>query len=167
VFFFIFWRQLTMRKIFTYTTLILAVALIVSGCSRKQKGEGDVTDVGMHATDVMAGQAIPELPAVYFEYDSFNLTAASKRALQGHAQWLLSNNIRVTVEGHCDERGTTEYNLALGERRAATVRDFLVGQGVPANRINTISFGEERPLDASSGESAWSKNRRAEFVNAG
>ncbi len=102
-----------------------------------------------------------------FDFDSANLSVSSRSELDRKMPCFQASPGKINVAGHCDERGTTEYNLALGERRAAAVRDFLVGQGVPAARLNTISFGEERPADPSSSESAWQKNRRAEFVSAG
>ena len=90
-------------------------------------------------------------------------------ALQAQAQWLAQYPAkRATIEGHCDERGTNEYNLALGERRAAAARDYLASLGVGASKLTTLSYGEERPLERGGGEVAWSKNRRAEFrVTAG
>lgn len=158
------------RKLFAPSVFVLALG-IGFGCSKKsQKTDGDMGQAGMQPTDLSSqmGAPIPELAAVYFEYDSFSLTAASRAALAGHAAWLKSNPSRmVQIEGHCDERGTTEFNLALGERRAATTRDFLVSQGVPAGQLSTISYGEERPAAMGSTESAWSKNRRAEFVSGG
>ena len=86
----------------------------------------------------------------------------SRTILSGHARYLRDNaSARITIEGHCDERGTREYNLALGERRAATVRSYLQSLGVRASQMSTVSFGEERPVDPGHSESAWAKNRRA------
>jgi peptidoglycan-associated lipoprotein len=99
---------------------------------------------------------------LYFDYDRSMLGAESRAALEGHAEVLRTHPERVVViEGHADERGTRDYNLALGERRADAVRAFLIAAGVAPRQIHTVSFGEERPLDAMSGESAWSRNRRA------
>jgi peptidoglycan-associated lipoprotein len=151
-------------------TALFAVALSASltHCSKERKAGEASGDASTMDPSAMAGQPIPELGAVFFEYDSFTLTNAARNTLRGHANWLKANPGRsVQVEGHCDERGTTEYNLALGERRAGTVRDFLVSQGVPAAQLSTISYGEERPVVQGESESAWSKNRRAEFVSAG
>jgi peptidoglycan-associated lipoprotein len=104
------------------------------------------------------------LEVVYFEYDSFILLPSARQALQGHAAWLQANPaVRVTVEGHCDERGADEYNLALGERRALAVKNYLVTLGIAGDRLATISYGEERPAVAGQGEAAWARNRRAEF----
>lgn len=148
---------------------MLALLLVVGACSKKDaRGDGDVAaGDGMSATDLSAGSSIPEMPPIYFAYDSFTLDSVARSTLMGHAAWMNSNSVNVQVEGHCDERGTTEYNLALGERRAAAVRDFLISQGVSAGRVSTISFGEERPaVSGASNEATWSRNRRADFVSA-
>lgn len=107
-------------------------------------------------------------PPVRFEFNSYALTDASKSALQQLADCLRGpqSRARVTIEGHADERGSEEYNQALGERRANAVRRFLTNLGVDGGRLTTVSYGEERPLDSSSSESAWAKNRRTEFVLA-
>ncbi len=119
-----------------------------------------------------AGSAIgvPERSAfenedIFFGYDSSAITAEAQEILHHKAAFLKANpNIRVTVEGHCDDRGTNEYNLALGEARAKSAKAFLVDLGISANRIATISYGEERPLVEGSAEEAYAKNRRAHFV---
>lgn len=101
---------------------------------------------------------------VYFDYDDASLRADSRQTLDVKVPLLRQYpGFTLTIEGHADERGSTEYNLALGTRRAATVRDYLVGFGLESRRFRTISYGEERPLAQGSGESAWSQNRRAEF----
>ena len=105
---------------------------------------------------------------VFFELDSYELDDAAQATLTGQARWLGSYaNVRVTVEGHADERGTREYNLALGERRANSVKNFLAGQGIGAERINIISYGKERPAVEGSNEGAWAQNRRAVTVLIG
>jgi peptidoglycan-associated lipoprotein len=105
------------------------------------------------------------LEDVHFEYDQAALTEQARSILERHAAWLrVHRAARVRVEGHCDERGTVEYNLALGEKRAHTARDYLVGLGVGAERLEVVSFGKERPLDLGHAESAWSRNRRAHFA---
>ncbi len=102
---------------------------------------------------------------MFFMYDSAELSAVARRQLQQQAAWLRQfPNTRVVVEGHCDERGTREYNIALGDRRAVVVKNYLVALGVSADRIDTISYGKERPIDPMQTESAWSKNRRAVMV---
>jgi len=101
---------------------------------------------------------------IYFAFDKSNLDDMAQATLKKKAEFLKTYpNVYTTIEGHCDERGTPEYNLALGERRAQAAKDYLVSLGVAADRLETISYGEEMPLDASSNEDAWAKNRRAEF----
>lgn len=137
-------------------------------------GEGGVPlddDLTRGASDVsLAGAGDPGIPAgdlapIYFPFDSSVITGEAIKTLKGNARWLKDNaNVKIQVEGHCDERGTVEYNLALGERRANAAKDYLVRLGVDAGRLSIISYGEERPQDSGHDESAWSKNRRAAFV---
>jgi len=102
---------------------------------------------------------------VYFGFDKYDLSSDAQAVLRRQAQWLSTyGNVTVTVEGHCDERGTREYNLALGERRATSVKNYLVALGVSASRIQTISYGKERPAVLGSNEEAWAKNRRGVTV---
>lgn len=102
---------------------------------------------------------------IHFEFDKSELTAKAQEILKKKAGWLEKNpDEDVLIEGHCDERGTTEYNLALGERRAQAARDFLINMGISSSRISYVSYGEEKPLDPASNPEAWAKNRRAEFV---
>lgn len=102
---------------------------------------------------------------VQFAFDSFVLSDEAKRILNGKADYLRANpDISVTVEGHCDDRGTDAYNVALGGRRAESVKIFLVDLGIGSNRLNTVSYGEERPIAAGHNEAAWSRNRRAQFA---
>ncbi len=102
---------------------------------------------------------------VFFDYDSYQLSPEARQTLTRQVAWLKRyGNWRITVEGHADERGTREYNLALGERRASSVRAFLVSQGIPANRVATISYGKERPAVSGSTEQAYSQNRRGVTV---
>ncbi|RME24254.1 MAG: peptidoglycan-associated lipoprotein Pal [Deltaproteobacteria bacterium] len=101
---------------------------------------------------------------VYFEFDQATLNAASKAALDSNAEIMKKKtDIKVEIQGHADERGTTDYNLALGTRRAQAVRDYLVAQGIAPSRLTVVSYGEERPLVQGHSETAWSQNRRAEF----
>ncbi len=105
---------------------------------------------------------------IYFEFDKADLTEESRARLARNAEWLRSNpQFSVTIEGHCDERGTNEYNLALGERRASAARDYVASLGVAGPRLRTISYGEERPKCTQSDESCWSINRRATFLVTG
>ena len=105
------------------------------------------------------------LKTVYFGFDSYDLDDVGRAVLQANAEWLETEGARanIMVMGHCDERGTIEYNLALGERRASIVRDYLVSLGIDAFRIRIVSYGEEVPADPGHTESAWAKNRRGEF----
>ncbi len=101
----------------------------------------------------------------YFEFDRSELNASDLEALQVHAEVLRDNpSRRIVIEGHCDERGTREYNLALGERRADAVRSFLTAAGIAGSRIEMVSYGEERPDDPGQGESSWARNRRAVMI---
>jgi peptidoglycan-associated lipoprotein len=102
---------------------------------------------------------------VFFEFDKSTLTPMAQDNLMRKAEWLRANSdANVTIEGHCDERGTPEYNLALGDRRAESTKAYLVDLGINASRLSTVSYGEERPLDPASNQEAWAKNRRGHFV---
>jgi peptidoglycan-associated lipoprotein len=102
---------------------------------------------------------------IYFEFDSSALVSMAQDVLKRKAQWLRNNpGASVVVEGHCDERGTNEYNLALGDRRSNSAKSFLADLGISASRLKTISYGEERPVDTGHNEETWAKNRRAHFV---
>ncbi len=128
---------------------------------------------GAAGSDIAAGAAATAgeggpLADIHFELDSSALSDAARSALEKHALWLQSHReARVTIEGHCDERGTVEYNLALGEQRARATRDYLVSLGVAAGRLRTVSYGKERPLDPAQTEAAYAKNRRAHFAVGG
>ena len=105
------------------------------------------------------------LRTINFDFDQFSLSSTAKAVLAENARQLLENpEVSVRIEGHCDERGTVEYNLALGERRAMVTRDYLTNYGISANRITVLSYGKERPLDSRHAPDAWDKNRRAEFL---
>ena len=102
---------------------------------------------------------------IHFTFDSSVLSDQAQEVIKSKAEYLRTNpSTRVTVEGHCDERGTTAYNIALGDRRAESVKNFLVTLGISANRLNTLSYGEERPIAVGQDEASWAKNRRAQFV---
>ncbi len=160
-------------------TLSSVVAL--SGCSKKDvvsdepvitpSGDtsgslGDTSAASGSAGTSGASDAVSsDMATIYFGYDSFSLSSEARSSLKDNAAWLKSNGTAtIQIEGHCDERGTTEYNLALGEKRANAVRDYMVKLGVASSRISVISYGEERPSDPGHDESAWSRNRRASFV---
>lgn len=105
------------------------------------------------------------LENVYFDFDKYDLKPGTLQTLEANASGLQTHaDVSVTIEGHCDERGTVEYNLALGDRRAKAAKDYLVSLGIAASRISTISYGKERPVDSRHNEEAWAKNRRAAFV---
>lgn len=102
---------------------------------------------------------------VFFDFDKYNIRADQRGTVEALAAWLDTNpSVTLTIEGHCDERGTREYNLALGERRANSVRDYLVALGINPGRLTTVSYGEERPAVLGSNDSAWAQNRRGVFV---
>jgi peptidoglycan-associated lipoprotein len=120
------------------------------------------------ARTAMTGDEVPPdegpLRRVHFAYDAHEINGESQPILSGNAQYLQQNSgTFIRIEGHCDERGSVEYNQALGERRANSAKEFLVAQGIEANRLETISFGEDRPLSFDHNEYAWALNRRAEF----
>ena len=168
-------------------TLILglaAAALAASGCARRAPppetaGPVDQVPVGPGGEVVAPGDVeLTELPAaqadliakagsdtVYFGTDEYSLDSAAQATLAAQARWMLENpNVRASIEGHADERGTREYNMALGERRANAARDFLAAQGVPPHRLLVTSWGKERPVAIGSNEEAWAQNRRAVTV---
>jgi len=109
--------------------------------------------------------ANPNLKDINFDFDKYDIRPGDAKILDTNATWLKGNNVLVLIEGHCDERGTNEYNLALGERRAKATMNYLVSQGVQANRITIISYGEERPLCTEHNEACWATNRRAHFLS--
>ena len=152
--------------------LIIMAAFILSACAAKttKKIETQTTQI---TGDTYAGEETVKYLAtgvpdrVFFATNKSVLTTASRDTLRKQAAWLRENkNINVTVEGHCDERGTREYNLALGERRANAAKDYLMTYGISGNRIATISYGKERPVNSGSSPLAWSQNRRSVTVKA-
>jgi len=160
---------------------ILAVALMctatLSGCSWFKKGGGEGEGGEISESDLAAQRegrfgsgSIPSAEGsglfrdVSFGYDSYAIEDDARTAIEANAQTLQDNpSMKITVEGHCDERGTVEYNMALGAERARTTKNALVALGIASSRINTISYGEEIPLDPSHNESAYARNRRAHF----
>jgi peptidoglycan-associated lipoprotein len=106
------------------------------------------------------------LEDAFFDFDDFSLRTDAKTALETDGKFLQRNSdTKIVIEGHCDERGSVEYNLALGEKRARAAKDYLVSYGIPATRVTTISYGKERPFDQGHDESAWAENRRAHVVS--
>ncbi len=170
----------------TWFVLALACAvccmLFTVSCARKTnaiaKGSGDMA--ALSVMEPTAKECPPVAPKkadsapemeqfinedIHFNYDSAALSDEAQEILKRKAAWLRENSEKyVTIEGHCDERGTNEYNLALGDRRAQSAKAFLTDIGISKDRLSTISYGEERPLDSAGNESAWSKNRRAHFL---
>ena len=161
---------------------VAALALTITACGRKEPPAIDIPPTEQPTGDT-SGTApgdveLTELPAmqadlvakagsdtVYFGTDEFLIDAQSKATLAAQAKWMLANpNVRASIEGHADERGTREYNMALGERRANAARDYLISQGVPTARLLVTSWGKERPVATGSDESAWAQNRRSVTV---
>ncbi len=151
---------------------LLIATLAISACTNPDRLGGDDeiagAATGNAATSAAADPASPAFfqqsvgDRVLFEVDQSTLTAAAQVTLRGQAQWLMQNNDYLAViEGHADEQGTREYNIALGARRANAVREFLISQGVPAARLRTVSYGKERPIAVCSDESCYTQNRRA------
>lgn len=167
-------------KILSTSGVVLAtLALVAAGCSSTPKEEPVAEPIVTSPTDAATEETPVEevapsdaestlsvrLDSVYFDFDSFALTSESRTSLQQVAETLKSGEgARVQIEGHCDERGSNEYNLALGEKRARAVEEYLISQGVDSSLLSTISYGEERPVAPGSDEESWAKNRRAEFV---
>jgi peptidoglycan-associated lipoprotein len=165
----------------TFLLGAVAITIMVSGCARRtpppeaaipteQAPGGEAVAPGdVELTELPAQQADLVAKAgsdtVYFGTDEHILDSAAQATLAAQARWLLENpNVRASIEGHADERGTREYNMALGERRANSAKDFLVSQGVPADRLLVTSWGKERPVAVGSNEEAWAQNRRAVTV---
>ena len=150
------------------TFFALSLILVISACSSVQITEEAVSDQSVAGVSITskstATQAVLANAVVYFDYDQSNLTAKSIQALKGVSDLMKRNQkITISIEGHADERGTREYNLALGQRRAESVASYLNASGVSRNRLITKSYGEERPLSLGSNDTAWSKNRRVEI----
>jgi len=157
-------------------TVILAVAtLALAGCGDRFGGDGGGAGAGGgFGAGSLGSVDDPTSPAyfneivgdrVLFEVDQSTLTAEARVTLDSQARWLLDNQaFSAVIEGHADERGTTEYNLALGARRASAVQEYLFAQGISLNRLETVTYGKERPIALCSDESCWSQNRRAVTV---
>jgi peptidoglycan-associated lipoprotein len=154
-----------------YFLLLVVAGLMSAGCAKKQLVKPQpLTPITPVATDSLDEASIryddwteaAGVSVIYFDYDSSNLSDDGRAVLKTNAEFLKSNvSVTALVEGHCDERGTVEYNLALGQRRAAAVREYYITLGVPADAIGTISYGKEKPAVPGNSEEAWAKNRRA------
>jgi peptidoglycan-associated lipoprotein len=170
------------RNWLVVAVLVMALVLVLAmtGCSKHKKNvdtsglNTTPTDTTMKGDDT--GRPKPEgvkpadfdenVKTIYFDFDKSNVRADQKAALEHNAEYLTKNHpeLKLRIEGNCDERGTSEYNFALGERRAKSVIEFLVSRGVAAERLAPVSNGEEKPAAAGHDEAAWKQNRRAEFI---
>ncbi len=165
-----------MLKRFSLIVGLLTALVLTISCGSKKKApdtpvggvEGGTMDPSITSgnIDPMGSDSgkIAGLVSINFDYDSSTLTTNARRQLSENAEWIKNNNHTVQIEGHCDSRGSSEYNLALGERRAKAVKNYLVSLGVDSKRLTIISYGEEKPLDPADTEEAYAKNRRANFV---
>ena len=161
-----------LSKIYKNTLLILAACLVLTACATKKEVTAPQIE-GQMQSDVYTGEDTVKYLAdgvpdrVFFATNETVLTTASRETLRAQAAWLRQNSsINVVLEGHADERGTREYNLALGERRANSAKDYLMTYGISSDRISVLSYGKERPVDSGSSPLAWSKNRRSVTVKA-
>ncbi|MDZ4722808.1 MAG: OmpA family protein [candidate division Zixibacteria bacterium] len=163
------------------TVLLLAVAIVASNCGKPKPTVEETTtttprtetptpvDTTSRPVEPPVQPSLQEsqFQTVYFDFDQFNLRSDARAALDANYQLLTEfPDVIVRIEGHCDERGTVEYNLSLGEKRARSAMDYLVGRGLSANRASVISYGKERAKIQGSNEDAWAKNRRSEFTIA-
>ena len=162
-----------LSKIFKNTLLLLTACLVLSACATKKEVATSTDIQGQMQGDVYTGTDTVEYLAdgvrdrVFFATNESILTTASRETLRAQAAWLRKNSsITIVLEGHADERGTREYNLALGERRANSAKDYLMTYGISSDRISVLSYGKERPVDGGSSPLAWSKNRRSVTVKA-
>ena len=136
-----------------------------SSSTTNTTSQSDVVGGIYVGTETVQMLAIDVPDRVFFAYDSYSLAASAQATLNKQAKWLKANpSVAIAVEGHADERGTREYNLALGDRRASSVKDYLMSQGISSNRISTISYGKERPVKSGSNDTAWAQNRRSVSV---
>lgn len=170
-----------LRKYSVVLPLILVFMVAMTACSKKQTADtSPTTDPSTEVTEPIEPpveeesayvepevkeEPMPVLEDVFFDFDKSSLTTDAKRTLENNARQLKSASaVGIIIEGHCDQRGTNAYNLALGERRAKAAKDYLASLGISSTRIRTVSYGEERPFDMGNSEAAWAKNRRAHFV---
>ena len=151
-----------LNKILKNTFLIMVACLALSACATSKKSTGQMQGDVYTGTDTVEYLASGVPDRVFFATNESVLTTASRETLRKQAAWLRKNsNVTIVLEGHADERGTREYNLALGEQRATAVRDYLVIEGISPDRLRVISYGKEKPAVVGSSDMAWSKNRRA------
>jgi len=158
---------MNLEKILKNTFLVLLACLVLSACATKKVSTGQLQGDVYTGTDTVEYLASGVPDRVFFATNESVLTTASRDTLRKQATWLRKkSDINVVLEGHADERGTREYNLALGERRANAAKDYLMTYGISSNRISVISYGKERPVDSGSNPLSWSKNRRSVTVKA-
>ena len=163
-----------LRKL-SFALITLSLALSLAGCKSAPKTDDSETPGGTGSTELNQGDAntmgdsdsgkAMGMQTIYFKYDSFEIDGEGKQALNTNVEILKANpSVKIQVEGHCDQRGGIQYNIALGEKRANTVRDALKKAGVSNDRLATISYGKERLVDTAMNDAAYAKNRRANFV---
>ena len=158
---------MNLSKILRNVFLVLLACLALTACATKKVSTGQMQGDVYTGTDTVEYLASGVPDRVFFATNESVLTTASRDTLRKQATWLRKNSdINVVLEGHADERGTREYNLALGERRANAAKDYLMTYGISSDRITVLSYGKERPVDSGSNPLAWSKNRRSVTVKA-
>ena len=156
-----------LNKIYKNIFLAFVMSLLLSACATQKKVSKQMQGDVYTGTDTVEYLASGVPDRVFFATNESVLTTASRETLRKQAAWLRKNsNITIVLEGHADERGTREYNLALGERRANAAKDYLMTYGISSDRISVLSYGKERPVDSGSNPLAWSKNRRSVTVKA-
>ncbi|MFZ5797749.1 MAG: peptidoglycan-associated lipoprotein Pal [Desulfobulbaceae bacterium] len=155
------------------TVLALSLGVMMSGCAKKavetpavgDKGAmGPAESLDTPASDILEGRTSGPMLPVYFDFDKSDIRADQVERVENNASFLKKNTLRIRIEGNCDERGTNEYNLALGERRALSAKKYLVNLGVDEARLDTVSWGEEKALLFGHDEISWAQNRRDDFV---
>ena len=170
--------QLTIQYYRNFITIIAATFILAacattppettsSGSSASSSSStASLVQDGVYVGDETIEMLAVDVPdRVFFAYDSYALTGVAQSTLSKQAKWLKANpSVTISVEGHADERGTREYNLALGDRRANAAKDYLMSQGISSNRVTTISYGKERPVKSGSNDTAWAQNRRSVTV---
>ncbi len=159
-----------MKRVYLIIGLFLVIVVGVStGCDKKQliqsdsNSEGSLSQLAASSSDAQNDGS--GLKSVFFDYNKYAIRVNDRKSLKYNAAYFLKNKkAKILIEGHCDERGTDAYNIALGDRRAKAAMQYLVNLGVSKKRLKTISYGESRPLDSGHDEAAWAKNRRTNFV---
>ncbi|MCK5707401.1 MAG: peptidoglycan-associated lipoprotein Pal [Candidatus Aureabacteria bacterium] len=164
-------------KIFKMFAILLACSVVFTGCKKSAKKDATATDATLGYKDIPLTEISLEnfeepseelafiFRSIHFDYNKYNIKSSDASILNDIAGWMRENPSKLLlIEGHCDERGSNEYNLALGEQRSLSVRRYLISLGLDPARLHTVSYGEERPIAFSQNEESWNKNRRAEFL---